>query len=181
VLEGVFLGLALAMDSFAVALTQGARFRPDWRRGLVIALIFGAFHVVMPLVGWAIGTIGLAYLEAVDHWVAFGLLAFLGARMLAGHGEGGEAAPPLQGRTLILAAFATSIDVLAAGVTLPTLGIALPLAVGLIGGITFALSLVGVWLGRLAGDALGPWAERVGGAILIALGVRILLEHTGWL
>jgi manganese efflux pump family protein len=181
VLEGVFLGFALAMDSFAVALTQGARFRPDVRAALLIALIFGVFHCVMPLVGWGIGTFGLAYLQAVDHWVAFALLVFLGGRMLTGHVGGGEASRLLRGRTLLVAALATSIDVLAAGITLPTLGIPLALAVGLIGGITFAMSLAGVWLGRMAGDAFGPWAERVGGLILIGLGCKILAEHTGWL
>lgn len=180
--EAVLIAFALAMDSFAVALTQGARFRPGWRQAARIALIFGAFHVVMPLVGYAIGAVGLAYLEAIDHWIAFGLLGFLGGRMLTGHAGGEEAsARPLRGRTLILAAFATSIDVLAAGITLPTLGIALPLAIALIGGVTFAMSLAGVWLGRMAGDAFGPWAERAGGVILIALGVKILAEHTGWL
>lgn len=180
-IEAVLIAFALAMDSFAVALTQGARFRPGWQQALLIALIFGAFHVVMPLVGYAVGAFGLAFLEAVDHWIAFGLLGFLGVRMLGGHVGEGEAARPLRGRTLIVAAFATSIDVLAAGITLPTLGIALPLAIALIGGVTFAMSLAGVWLGRMAGDAFGPWAERAGGVILIALGVKILAEHTGWL
>lgn len=169
------------MDGFAVALTQGARFRPDARDGLIIALIFGAFHVVMPLVGWGIGAVGLAYLEAVDHWVAFGLLGFLGMRMLIGHADEGDAARKLQGRALLIAAFATSIDVLAAGITLPTLEISPFKAAALIGAITFAMSLAGVWLGRMAGDAFGVWAERAGGVILIALGCKILLEHMGWL
>jgi manganese efflux pump family protein len=181
VLEGVFLGFALAMDAFAVALTQGARFRPDLRGSLAIGLIFGAFHAAMPLVGWAIGSYGLPYLETVDHWIAFGLLSFLGVRMLGGHIGEGEASRPLRGRTLIIAALATSVDVLAAGITLPTLGIPLPLAVGLIGGITVIMSFAGVGLGRMAGDAFGPWAERAGGLILIGLGCKILVEHMGWL
>lgn len=179
-IEGIFLGLALAMDSFAVALTQGARFRPGVRDALFIAAVFGVFHVVMPLIGWGIGAFGLTYLEAVDHWIAFGLLTFLGGRMLLAPDDG-EGATKLAGGTLLIAAFATSIDVLAAGITLPTLDIPLGLAVGLIGSITFVMSLAGVALGRLAGDAFGVWAERLGGIILIALGCKILAEHTGWL
>jgi putative Mn2+ efflux pump MntP len=179
-LEGVFLGFALAMDAFAVALTQGARFRPGVRDGLLIAGVFGAFHVIMPLIGWGIGSFGLSYLEAVDHWIAFGLLAFLGVRMLSGGDAAGDT-QRLAGTTLLVAAFATSIDVLAAGITLPTLDIPLGLAVGLIGAITFVMSLAGVWLGRIAGDAFGLWAERAGGVVLIGLGCKILAEHIGWL
>jgi manganese efflux pump family protein len=180
-LEGVFLGFALAMDAFAVALTQGARFRPRWPGALAIAATFGLFQAVMPLIGWGIGAIGLSYLEAVSGWVAFALLTFLGVRMLQGHGD--KDGPPLAltGRALLLAGLATSVDALAAGITLPALDVAPLIAVSLIGGITFVLSLAGVWLGRMAGDAVGPWAERLGGIILIALGCKILAEHTGWL
>lgn len=179
-LEGVFLGLALAMDAFAVALTQGAKFRPRWRGSLVIALIFGAFHGIMPLIGGWIGAFGLSVFEAVDHWIAFGLLGFIGGKMVLAR-EGEDSAQKLAGTTLVVAAFATSIDVLAAGITLPTLNISPALAAAKIGGITFVMSLAGVWLGRVAGDAFGVWAERAGGAVLIALGCKILGEHMGWL
>lgn len=180
-IAAILLGLALAMDAFAVALTQGARFRPDARGALAIAATFGVFQAVMPLVGWGIGAVGMAYLAAVDHWIAFGLLTFLGARMLTGHVAEEEAAHALTGRALLVAGVATSVDALAAGITLPTLEIAPLAAAGLIGAITFALSLAGVVLGRRAGDAFGPWAERAGGVILIALGCKILAEHIGWL
>jgi manganese efflux pump family protein len=180
VLEGVFLGLALAMDAFAVALTQGAKFRPDWRGALGIALIFSAFHAIMPLIGWGIGAFGLSVFEAVDHWIAFALLGFIGGKMMLA-GEGEDSAQKLAGITLVVTAFATSIDVLAAGITLPTLNILPVLAAAKIGGITFVMSLVGVALGRVAGDAFGVWAERAGGVILIALGCNILGEHMGWL
>jgi putative Mn2+ efflux pump MntP len=180
-IAAILLGLALAMDAFAVALTQGARHRPDGRSALAIAATFGLFQAAMPLIGWGIGAIGMAYLAAVDHWIAFGLLAFLGARMLGGHVGDEEAAHALTGRALLLAGVATSVDALAAGMTLPTLGVAPLLAVTLIGGITFVLSLAGAVLGRRAGDAMGPWAERAGGVILIGLGCKILAEHMGWL
>ena len=180
-IEALLLAYALAMDAFAVALTQGAKFRPSARGGLAIALTFGVFQALMPLAGWVIGAVALIYVEAVDHWIAFGLLAFLGARMLGGHVGEEEAARALTGRALLLAGVATSIDALAAGITLPTLEVAPPLAVALIGIITFTMSGAGVLGGRIAGDRWGAWAERAGGVILIGLGCKILAEHSGWL
>jgi len=180
-IAALLLALALAMDAFAVALTQGAKFRPDARGGLAIAATFGIFQALMPLAGWVIGAVALIYVEAVDHWIAFGLLAFLGARMLGGHVGEEEASHALTGRALLLAGVATSIDALAAGITLPTLVVAPLLAVALIGLVTFAMSGAGVMLGRVAGDRWGGWAERAGGLILIGLGLRILAQHTGWL
>ena len=180
-IEALLLALALAMDAFAVALTQGARFRPSPRGGLAIALTFGVFQALMPLAGWVIGAVALIYVEAVDHWIAFGLLTFLGVRMLSGHVGEEEAARALTGRSLLIAGVATSIDALAAGITLPTLGLSPWLAVALIGLVTFAMSGAGVVLGRRAGDHWGEWAERIGGVILIGLGVKILAEHSGWL
>lgn len=180
-LAAFVLALALAMDAFAVALTQGARFRPSPAGAAAIAGTFGLFQGVMPLIGWGIGTVALAYVAAVDHWIAFGLLAFLGMRMLRGDVGEDEASQALTGKALLIAGVATSIDALAAGITLPTLDVA-PLVAGLvIGVVTLLLSAAGVGLGRIAGDRWGEWAERAGGVILIALGVKILAEHTGWL
>ncbi len=180
-IEALLLALALGMDAFAVALTQGARFRPGPAGGLAIALTFGVFQAVMPLIGWGIGAFALSYVESVDHWIAFGLLAFLGVRMLGGHVGEDEAARRLTGITLLVAGVATSIDALAAGITLPTLGVKPLVAAGLVGLVTFAMSVAGVVLGRRAGDHGGTWAERAGGVILIGLGVKILAEHSGWL
>ncbi len=177
----ILLALALAMDAFAVALTQGARFRPGWRGALAIALTFGVFQAVMPLIGWGIGAFAMSHVEAVDHWIAFGLLTFLGVRMLGGHVGEAEASHRLTGKALMVAGVATSIDALAAGITLPTLDVAPLTATALIGIVTFALSGAGVMLGRIAGDRWGTWAERAGGMILIGLGAKILAEHTGYL
>lgn len=180
-LAALLLALALAMDAFAVALTQGARFRPSLAGGTAIAGTFGLFQGIMPLVGWGIGAVAFAYIAAIDHWIAFGLLAFLGVRMLGGHVGEEEASHALTGKVLLVAGVATSVDALAAGITLPTLEVA-PLIAGLvIGVVTLVLSGFGVVLGRMAGDAFGEWAERIGGVILIALGVKILAEHTGYL
>lgn len=180
-IPATLLAIALAMDAFAVALTQGARFRPGWGGAVAIALTFGLFQAVMPLIGWAIGVFALAYVEAVDHWIAFGLLTFLGIRMLGGHVGEDEAAQALTGTALMVAGVATSIDALAAGITLPTLGVPIIAAIAVIGGITAMMSAAGVALGRVAGDRWGAGAERAGGVILIALGCKILAEHTGWL
>jgi manganese efflux pump family protein len=180
-IAALLLALALAMDAFAVALTQGARFRPGARGALAIALTFGVFQGVMPLIGWGIGAVAFAYIEAVDHWIAFGLLTVLGVRMLGGHVGEEEAARALTGKALLVAGVATSIDALAAGITLPTLAVAPLIAAALIGLVTVIMSGAGVWLGRIAGDRLGAWAERAGGVILIGLGCKILAEHTGWL
>jgi putative Mn2+ efflux pump MntP len=179
--ETLLLALALAMDAFAVALTQGARFRPAFAGSLAIALTFGLFQGVMPLAGWGIGAIALAYVAAVDHWIAFALLTFLGARMLGGHVGEEEAAHALTGKALLVAGVATSIDALAAGITLPTLAVEPFTAAALIGAVTLAMSGAGVILGRIAGDRFGTWAERAGGVILIGLGCKILAEHTGYL
>lgn len=180
-IEGLLLAIALSLDAFAVALTQGSRYQPDWRGAALIAVTFGAFQAVMPLIGWSIGVVAFTYVAAVDHWIAFGLLSVLGIRMLSGHVGEDEALPVLSGAALISAGIATSVDALAAGITLPTLAIAPILAVTLIGLVTFVMSACGVALGRIAGDRWGVWAERIGGVILIALGCKILAEHTGYL
>ena len=180
-LAAIALAIALAMDALAVAMTQGARFRPGWRGAVAIALTFGGFQAIMPLIGWAIGAFALAYVEAVDHWIAFGLLSILGIRMLGGHVGEEEAARKLTGSALLVAGVATSIDALAAGITLPTLDVTPWMAVALIGAVTALMSGAGVAIGRVAGDRWGAWAERAGGVILIALGCKILAEHTGYL
>ncbi len=172
------LALALAMDAFAVALTQGARYRPAARSALSIGAVFGAFQGLMPLIGWGIGAVALVYVAAVDHWIAFALLAYLGGRMIIGSGREDDAAPQLAGMALLVAGVATSIDALAAGITLPTLGLAPLAACLMIGIVTFALSAAGVVIGRAAGDRFGRPAEVAGGLILVLLGCRILFEHT---
>lgn len=172
------LAVALAMDAFAVALTQGARFRPSWKQGATIALAFGVFQGVMPLAGWLLGSFALAYVEAWDHWIAFGLLAFIGMQMIRASDDTYERGlPPLSGVALLTAAVATSIDAFAAGLTLPTLGFAPLAACVLIAMVTALLSATAVWLGRKAGDRFGRPAEVFGGVLLIALGAKILADH----
>jgi len=138
------------------------------------------FQGIMPLIGWGIGALAMTYVAAIDHWIAFCLLTFLGIRMLRGDVGEEEAERALTGRALLVAGVATSIDALAAGVTLPTLAVDPLWAALVIGLVTLLLSALGVALGRVAGDRFGAWAERAGGVILIALGCKIVIEHMGW-
>lgn len=177
-LSALALSVALAMDAFAVALTQGARFRPRWKQGAAIALAFGVFQGVMPLAGWLLGSFALAYVEAWDHWIAFALLAFIGVQMIRASDDTYEAGlPPLSGAALLAAAVATSIDAFAAGLTLPTLGIAPLAACAMIALVTAALSALALEIGRHAGDRYGRVAEIAGGILLILLGASIAIEH----
>lgn len=173
------LALGLAMDAVAVAVAQGAGGRSHRSSALAIGLAFGAAQGLMPLIGWGIGYTFLPLVQGVDHWIAFVLLSFLGIRMVRGaiDDNSGEPGAPLAGFALLGAAIATSIDALAAGVTLPTLGLPVLLACAGIGGVTAALSSLGVRIGASAGNRVGKWAELAGGLVLIGLGLKILIHH----
>ncbi|AWW75825.1 manganese efflux pump MntP [Erythrobacter sp. KY5] len=176
-IEALLLAVALAMDAFAVALAQGARFRPDIGPALRIALVFGFAQGAMAALGWALGEAALVWAGGLFHWIAFALLVIIGGLMLRGGGE--DEARPLMGVAALLgAALATSIDALAAGVALPEIALDPPITVALIAGATLALSLAAVQLGKIAGERFGRPAEICGGLILIALGCKIALEHT---
>jgi len=174
----VALALALAMDAFAAALCQGAG-RPGVRHAIVVGLAFGVAQGLMPLAGWGLGAAFAGIVRHVDHWIAFALLVFLGLRM-AREGlarEPDDCAPPLAGWALVGAAIATSVDAAAAGVTLPLLGVPVWLACLVIGSITAALCAAGVLLGALAGARFGRGAAVAGGAALVLLGAKILVDH----
>lgn len=177
-IAALLLAVALAMDAVAVAMVQGAAFRPDLRRSLVIAAMFGLFQGVMPVIGWALAELSLDWIAAIDHWIAFAILVVLGVRMILDSDDEGDAIP-LAGLALIGAAIAESIDALAAGVTLPTIGLPIALTCTVIAVVTFVLSALAVWIGARLGARYGRPAEIVGGVILIALGVQIVLDHTG--
>lgn len=178
-IELLLLSVALAMDATAVAAGIGARARD---RGPVLraALLFGAFQAGMSGIGW-VGGLGVARVaEAWDHWIAFALLLAVGGRTVHGalSGEDVEAGERAGGSgTLLVLAVATSLDALAAGLTLPMLGVAAPIALGLIGGVTTGLSGLGGAVGRALGDRFGSRLELVGGLVIMGIGVRILLQH----
>jgi putative Mn2+ efflux pump MntP len=176
--EALLLAVALAADAFAVALGQGARFRPGLGAALALALAFGLAQGAMAAIGWALGAIALDWIAAWDHWIAFALLAGIGGYMILGDAD--EASSPLLGPVALLAAaIATSIDALAAGIALPAMAVDPVLTIALIAGVALVLSLCGIWLGRAAGERFGRSASIAGGFILIALGCRIVLDHTG--
>lgn len=184
----VVLALGLSMDTAAVALSVGFG-APSLalRRALLMAGTFGAFHVAMPLVGVWIGTAAMRWVSAVDHWIAFGLLAFLGGKMLWEAFErrrvrlrGDDVvipADPFQLGAVLTLAFATSLDSLGAGFSLPLLGVPVPLAVAIIGAVPFVVTLTSLYVGRRFGARFGATLDAVGGLVLIAIGVSIVLQH----
>lgn len=177
--SATMLGTALAVDAFAAALCQGAAVRHRVHgRAFGIGALFGVAQALGPLLGWLLGVACKDLIAAVDHWIAFGILAVLGVRLIrAGWAPAGACAPPAHGWLLVGLAVGTSVDAVAAGFALPTLGLAPLLAAGIIGVVTFALSTGGVYLGRAVGAALGGKAEVFGGVVLVGIGVRILVEH----
>ena len=175
----------LAADAFAAAVCKGTAIPgPKARACLTVGLWFGAFQAAMPALGWALGGAFCARIAHIDHWVAFALLSFIGAGMIASSFQREE--PPdasLSLRVMLPAALATSIDALSAGVSFGVTsggpGI-LPVALT-VGGVTFCFSAAGVRIGSAFGARSGKRAQRAGGAALILLGAKILLGHLGFL
>ena len=176
------IAIGLSMDAFAVSVTNGAVTRGlRIAHALKIAVCFGLFQAVMPMIGWAIGKAGEGLISQLDHWIAFVLLALIGGNMIreAFGKEEERASADLDVKTMFIMAVATSIDALAVGVTFAFLNQNMPLAVSLIGVTTFMLSMLGVKVGNLFGVKYKSKAEFIGGLILILLGAKILLEHLG--
>jgi putative Mn2+ efflux pump MntP len=179
----LLLALGLSMDAFGASVSRGASFGAFARPWSVLgaSLLFGAFATVAPLVGWALGRAFYSLIEAYDHWIAFALLSLIGAKMIR-DGLTHEVPRPIeQGYrlvVLVVAATATSIDAVAVGLTLPAFRVNILIAAGVIGAVTFTAALGGAAVGRLAGDLVGRRAEIAGGILLIAIGVKIVLEHT---
>ena len=161
----------------------------NWKHALVIALFFGAFQGIMPVIGWALGTQFEGYITSIDHWIAFVLLAFIGAKMLwdAFHeddecvecAEGEQAR--LDVKELVMLAVATSIDALAVGITFAFLRVDIVWAALTIAVTTFVLSFIGVATGNQFGSRFRKPATIAGGIVLILIGLKILLEHLGFL
>lgn len=185
--EIFLIGIGLSMDAFAVAICQGLSMkRLNIRHGLIIALFFGGFQALMPLLGWALGSQFAGYIQQFDHWIAFVLLVIIGVNMLREAFDDGDEAEEecdVEGRLdlkrLLMMAVATSIDALAVGVTFAFLTVSILPAISVIGCTTFCISLTGVVVGNYFGARFKKQAEISGGVILILLGVKILLEHLG--
>lgn len=182
--ELFILAVGLSMDAFAVAVCKGLALQQVKPRQMAwIGLWFGGFQALMPAIGYFIGVQFAGYIVAIDHWIAFALLALIGGNMIkeALSKEEEEADASLTCKKMLPLAVATSIDALAVGVSFAFLNVNIGLAAGFIGCVTFVLSAIGVKVGGLFGAKYKSRAEFVGGVILIVLGVKILLEHLlGW-
>lgn len=185
--ELLFLSVGLSMDAFAVSVCKGlALNRADQKTMCTCGIWFGAFQALMPLIGFWLGSVFAEAIEAIDHWVAFGLLGIIGLNMLKEaffddasqeeENRDGDLSP----KTMFILAIATSIDALAVGISLAMAGnVNIWVAVALIGVTTFLLSAWGVKVGSVFGDRFQKKAQIAGGVILILLGLKILLEHLG--
>jgi len=175
------ISLGLSADCFAVAVSSGVSLGSGRARMLKVALSFGLFQAVMPVLGWLAGTTIVGYIGQYDHWVAFGLLAFVGGRMVyeSFHHEGEAARKTDIGRwlPLLVLSVATSIDALAVGLSFALLEVNIAVASVIIGVVAFGVTMVGLFVGRKSHQLLGKRMELVGGIILIGIGLRILITH----
>lgn len=180
--ELFILAVGLSMDAFAVSVCKGlAMKRINWKKMLIVGLWFGGFQALMPIVGYLLGAQFSDRITSIDHWIAFVLLAAIGANMIkeALSKDEEKCDDSLGFRTMLVLAIATSIDALAVGVTFAFLNVNLGFAVSFIGVTTFVISAVGVKVGNVFGARYKSKAELAGGIILILLGLKILLEHLG--
>lgn len=182
--ELLLISIGLSMDAFAASLCNGLGMgRLSMRTTMINALFFGGSQAVMPLIGWLLGKQFEAYITGIDHWIAFGLLAFIGGKMIFEtfkKDEGSdESEAVLDLKRLSVLAIATSIDALAVGITFAFLRVSIVPSVLTIGLVTFAFTLIGVLIGHKFGARFKTKAEIAGGAVLILIGAKILLDHLG--
>lgn len=182
ILELCLIGVGLSMDAFAVSVCKGLKMPKINKVQLFfIALFFGGFQALMPLIGYFLGKQFEQYIVSFDHWVAFALLAFIGGKMIYEAIKGDDCEECKEERfsfkELTMMAIATSIDALAVGITFAFLKVSIWLSILLIGSITFVLSGTGVFIGHQFGARYQSKAELLGGVILVLIGCKILLEH----
>ncbi|MGQ9589049.1 MAG: manganese efflux pump MntP [Planctomycetota bacterium] len=174
--------LGLSLDAFAVAIVSSASLDRLTRRRLFrLSFHFGLFQALMPVLGWAAGLPLASAVAGWDHWAAFGLLAAIGVRTMAHALRRADAeAPagdPTRGLALVALSVATSIDALAVGATFAFLKVRILVPVAAIGAVAAAMTVLGMWIGKRAGEAFGRSAEFLGGLVLLGIGLKILLEH----
>ena len=179
-LELFFIAVGLSMDAFAVSICKGLSVRQLRPRHAIIAgAYFGGFQALMPVIGWLLGRQFEGLIKSIDHWIAFVLLALIGANMIreAVKNEEENLNDSFSPRTMLPLAVATSIDALAVGVTFAFLDVDIVPAVSMIGVTTFVLSAIGVKIGNVFGAKYKSKAELVGGIVLVVMGVKILIEQ----
>ncbi len=176
----VLIAVGLAMDAFAVSIAKGIVINHDRRRtALLLGGFFGGFQMLMPAIGWIVGLSFKEIIMGVDHWIAFGLLAFIGSKMIydSTKKEKENEESTLKLHTLLILAVATSIDALMVGLSFAFLQTSILEPILLIGLVTFSLSFVGFFFGCGLGQVFGSRIKVIGGLILIGIGLRILLDH----
>lgn len=186
IVELLLIAAGLSMDAFAVSICKGLGMkRVNLKVAFVLALFFGGFQALMPLIGWALGSQFLWLISPIDHWIAFVLLAVIGGKMLweALHDEEGEddgkPADKIDLGEFFILAVATSIDALAVGISFAALAVDIVLSILIIGVVTFCFTIAGVFVGNFFGSRYEKPASIVGGVVLILIGLKILLEHLG--
>ena len=181
ILSICLIALGLAMDAFAVSIARGFTINTSRvKNAFIIALSFGLFQAIMPVIGWASGSLIKDIIACIDHWIAFALLSFIGIKMIYESfniKKKDKRIDALNLRILLILSIATSIDALAVGVTLSFLDITIIMPALIIGIITFSLSFLGVFIGNKFGHFFENKIEALGGIILIGIGIKILLEH----
>lgn len=183
--EILLLGVGLAMDAFAVSICKGLGMsKVNGKQCLVIGLFFGGSQALMPLLGWFLGSAFAEKIKAIDHWIAFILLGYIGIKMISDaikewkeETKVDEMDMPLDLKEMFMLAIATSIDALAVGITFSFLKVAIAWACITIGVVTFIISCGGVYVGNIFGERYKAKAQIIGGVILVVLGIRILLSH----
>jgi putative Mn2+ efflux pump MntP len=176
----LLIALGLAMDSFSVAITYGLTHSPYKNKdALKVATCFGAFHVLMPAIGWLTGSHLSTFISGVDHWLAFGLLILVGGRMMyeSVRKDPAKLITSLTSSVLVVLSIATSIDALGVGLSLALLKVPIALPALTTGLTTFSLSFMGVYLGTKFEQRFTKKTEFIGGLILIGIGIKILFEH----
>jgi manganese efflux pump family protein len=174
------LAVGLCFDTFAVSVSSGLMKREiTFKQALRIAIVLGTFQGLMPAIGWFLGTSIKGFIEEWDHWIAFILLGVLGAKMIyeSFSKEEDKEFDPLDVKVMVGMAIATSIDALIVGVSFGMFDVNLPLAVIVIGGVTVLASMLGIFFGKRTGAHYGEKIEVLGGIILIAIGIKIVVQH----
>jgi len=184
ILEIFLIGLGLSMDCFAVSISFSSCRKLEWRDVLKMALFFGIFQGIMPVIGWLVGTSFQSLIQAVDHWIAFGILGAIGLHMVSQffvHETKRKPADIRKTSVLLSLSVATSIDALATGLTFGVIKVNILEAASVITIVTFIVSLIGARLGTKSKFIPAKWAELLGGVVLILIGSKILLNHLGYL
>ena len=176
----VGIAVGLAMDAFAVAIAAGIKLAPvSGRQTFRLAFHFGLFQAMMPLLGWLAGSRIAGHIQAVDHWVAFALLSYVGVKMLweSRHEKPAAASDPTRGWMLVTLSIATSIDALAVGLSMGLLDVSIWAPCLVIGLVAAAFTTAGILGGSRLGQRWGRVAETAGGCVLLAIGVKVLADH----